>query len=89
MEPWYGRGSALEALHGERPDQFAQLSEFLLEWAPLRYVLSNATTCVEEAHLDIMVSTRHSWRIRCCGSGAACVPQAASVRRLTGCRTCC
>jgi phosphoenolpyruvate carboxylase len=51
---WYGVGSALEALHAERPDEFAGVSQHLYTWAPLHYALSNAATCIAAADLDVM-----------------------------------
>ena len=54
LSGWYGVGSALEALHAERPDQFAQLSPHLQTWAPLHYALSNAATCVAASDPEIM-----------------------------------
>jgi phosphoenolpyruvate carboxylase len=55
LSGWYGVGAALEALHEERPDQFAQLSQHLQTWAPVHYALSNAATCVAASDPEMML----------------------------------
>jgi phosphoenolpyruvate carboxylase len=51
---WYGVGSALEALHTERPAEFAGLVAQLYSWAPLHYALSNAATSIAAADRRVM-----------------------------------
>ncbi|MBP1464480.1 phosphoenolpyruvate carboxylase [Candidatus Chloroploca sp. M-50] len=51
---WYGVGSALERLKGEDQAAFAALSEHLITWAPLHYILSNAATSVATADTEVM-----------------------------------
>jgi phosphoenolpyruvate carboxylase len=53
---WYGVGTALEALHAERPEAFVQLPQYLHTWAPLHYALSNAATCLAAADRDVMTA---------------------------------
>ncbi|NCC35945.1 MAG: phosphoenolpyruvate carboxylase, partial [Chloroflexia bacterium] len=51
---WYGVGSALERLKHEDQVAFAALSEHLITWAPLHYILSNAATSVATADAEVM-----------------------------------
>jgi phosphoenolpyruvate carboxylase len=54
LSGWYGVGSALEALHAERPAEFAAVQAELLRWPPLHYTLSNAATSIATADPAMM-----------------------------------
>jgi phosphoenolpyruvate carboxylase len=56
LSGWYGVGSALETLRAERPDEFAALQEEAFAWYPLKYVVTNVSTSVLSADLEVMRS---------------------------------
>ena len=47
-------GSALEALHTQRPEEFASIRHYLYIWPPLHYILSNAATSIAAADIAVM-----------------------------------
>ena len=46
LSAWYGVGTALSRLQSERSDDFALLCEQAISYAPLRYILTNASSAV-------------------------------------------
>jgi phosphoenolpyruvate carboxylase len=54
LPSWYGVGSALAQLQQTDAAAFAKLSEHLIGWAPLHYILSNAATSVVIADAEVM-----------------------------------
>ncbi|MEM8969609.1 MAG: phosphoenolpyruvate carboxylase, partial [Bacteroidota bacterium] len=54
LTAWYGVGAALEQLQNERPDDFTLLCEQAVNYAPLRYILTNSSSGVLIADESIM-----------------------------------
>lgn len=54
LSGWYGVGSALEALRRERPEAFALLKTHALDWYPSKYVLTNVSTTILSADVEVM-----------------------------------
>ncbi|MFV9503681.1 MAG: phosphoenolpyruvate carboxylase, partial [Oscillochloridaceae bacterium umkhey_bin13] len=51
---WYGVGSALDQLQRTDPVAFAALSEHLITWSPLHYILSNAATSIATVDREVV-----------------------------------
>jgi len=54
LSGWYGVGSALARLKEEDPKGFELIRKLYDEWAPLRYMLKNASTSVMAANRSMM-----------------------------------
>jgi phosphoenolpyruvate carboxylase len=54
LSGWYGVGTALEALLSEDPAAFELLGKEMWKWAPLGYVLTNASTSVLTVDEELM-----------------------------------
>lgn len=54
LSAWYGVGTALERLRRERPDDFGLVQEHAIAYAPLRYILTNASSAILMTHQEIM-----------------------------------
>ena len=54
LSGWYGTGSALKRLETQDPGAIGRLSEQLLAWSPLHYLVSNVATSVTAVDLDVM-----------------------------------
>jgi phosphoenolpyruvate carboxylase len=54
LSGWYGVGSALESLQRERPEAFALLKQHALDWYPSKYVLTNVSTTILSADVEVM-----------------------------------
>ena len=50
---WYGAGTALEDLRADEPAAFEELCRRLSDWAPLRYILTNVSTSMLSADLNV------------------------------------
>jgi phosphoenolpyruvate carboxylase len=51
---WYGLGTALDELRQDHPETMEQIRRYLLEWAPLHYIVSNAATSIAFTDPEIM-----------------------------------
>ncbi len=51
---WYGVGTAISTLKSENSDSFHRLLEIASSYAPLRYILTNVTTSMIMADVEIM-----------------------------------
>ena len=54
LSGWYGMGSALESLQREQPEAFALLKQHALDWYPSKYVLTNVSTTILSADMEVM-----------------------------------
>lgn len=54
LSGWYGVGSALAALRADDPGAFAALRGESARWPPLRYLVTNVSTSVLTADVDVM-----------------------------------
>ncbi|MGB3851987.1 MAG: phosphoenolpyruvate carboxylase [Tunicatimonas sp.] len=54
LSAWYGVGTALERLQSERPDDFELVKTHAIAYAPLRYILTNASSAILMTHEEIM-----------------------------------
>ena len=51
---WYGVGVALEQLEKDSPDDFATLSRYAERFMPFRYIITNVSTAIAIADVEIM-----------------------------------
>ncbi|MGB3780470.1 MAG: phosphoenolpyruvate carboxylase, partial [Tunicatimonas sp.] len=54
LSAWYGVGTALERLRSKRPGDFELVRMHAISYAPLRYILTNASSAVLMTHEKIM-----------------------------------
>jgi phosphoenolpyruvate carboxylase len=54
LSAWYGVGTALERLQSERPEDFELVKKHAIAYAPLRYILTNASSAILMTHEEIM-----------------------------------
>lgn len=51
---WYGIGGALEQLKQQHPQQFELIQQHAVNFMPLRYIITNASSAIAIANTDIM-----------------------------------